>query len=77
MKAWTDYPFMNLGDKSGEEAPVREITVLSYDEDKYCRVQVGDFEEEIKAGYIYLVHGRLGEVPALTSAQLKLLPVSA
>lgn len=40
MKAWTDYPFTWLGDEAGEEAPIREIDVISYDHDKYCRVKV-------------------------------------
>lgn len=62
MKAWTDYPFAELGDTPGREAPVREITVLSYDSDKYCRVLVGGVETEIKAGYVYSSPGRYGEV---------------
>ena len=71
MKAWTDYPFTNLGDKPNEVAPVREIEVLSYDGDKYCRVKfAGEFEEEIKSGYIYQYEGRHGDVPHLTRNQL-------
>jgi hypothetical protein len=73
MKAWTDYPFERLGDKPNEMAPVREITVKSYDGDKYCRVKVGRVSEEVKAGYIYQQAGRLGEVPPITKAQLALL----
>ena len=53
MKAWTDYPFTQLQDEAGKNAPVREIEVLSYDGDKYCRVRVCGHEDEIKAGYIY------------------------
>ena len=63
MKAWTDYPFTWLGDTSGEKAPVREIEVLSYDDNKYCRIKVCDGEDEIKAGYIYQREGRYGEAP--------------
>lgn len=74
MKAWTDYPFINLGDKPNEVAPVREIEVLSYDGDKYCRVKfAGVFEEEIKSGYIYQREGRYGEVPHITRRQLEIL----
>ena len=70
MEAWTDYPFTRLGDAPNAVAPVRKITVKSYDGDKYCRIKVGRISEEIKAGYIYQQHGRLGEVPPITRAQL-------
>ena len=70
MKAWTDYPFTQLQDEAGKNAPVREIEVLSYDGDKYCRVHVCGHEDEIKAGYIYQREGRFGEVPQLTREQL-------
>lgn len=74
MKAWTDYPFTNLGDKPNQKAPVREIEVLSYDGDKYCRVKfAGVFEDEIKSGYIYQREGRYGEVPQITRRQLMML----
>ena len=70
MQAWTDYPFDFLGDAAGQIAPVREIEVLSYDDDKYCRINVLGHETEIKAGYIYQREGRLGEVPTITRKQL-------
>ena len=53
MKAYTDYPILELGDISGEEAPVREVKVLYYDGDKRCKVIVQGVEEEIKTGYLY------------------------
>ena len=53
MLAWTDYPFTWLGDKAGQGAPIRQIEVLSYDDNKYCRVKVCGGFDEIKAGYIY------------------------
>ena len=75
MKAWTDYPFTNLGDKPNQIAPMREIEVLSYDGDKYCRVKwAGVFEEEIKSGYLYKEKGRLGEVPCIDRDTLNSLP---
>lgn len=73
MKAWTDYPFIWLGDTAGKKAPIREIEVLSYDNDKYCRIKVCGEEDEIKAGYIYQHKGRHGEVPPITHNQLKML----
>ena len=74
MEAFTDYPFIELGDIAGKEAPVRECTVISYDGDKYCRVDFGIFQSEIKSGYIYQKSGRLGEVPCITREQLEALP---
>lgn len=73
MKAWTDYPFRELGDTPNQAAPVREIDVISYDGDKYCLVSVQGHKTEIKSGYIYRRQGRLGEVPGLTNAQLERL----
>lgn len=53
MKAFTDYPIIELGDAPYVGAPIREVDLLSYDGDKYCRVSVGGIEKSIKAGYIY------------------------
>jgi len=74
MKAWTDYPITRLGDIEGRVAPVRQCTVLSYDGNKYCRVRVGRYVEEIKSGYIYKQEGRVGEVPSLNRRILAQLP---
>lgn len=63
INAYTDYPFEELGDKLYEEAPVREIKVLSFDGNKYCRILLGNIKTEIKAGYIYTKPGRYNEVP--------------
>ena len=74
MRAWTDYPIVSLGDRPHSEAPVREVEVLSYDGDKYCRVRVGGVEESIKAGYIYQLPGRCSNQPPpipLTREQLR------
>ena len=70
MKAWTDYPFAQMQDEAGKKAPVREIEVLSYDGDKYCKVLVCGHEDEIKAGYVYQREGRYGEVPQISREQL-------
>lgn len=53
MRAYTDYPILSLGDVAGEEAPIREVIILYYDQDKRCKVLVGGVEEEIKTGYLY------------------------
>jgi hypothetical protein len=72
MKAWTDYPIKI--EESGKEAPIRECTVLSYDQDKYCEVSIDGIPFLIKAGYIYSKPGRIGQVPSLTQRQLNSLP---
>ena len=53
MKLLTDYPIESLGDTKGNFAPVREAKLISYDGDKYCKVEVCGVEIEIKAGYLY------------------------
>lgn len=63
QKLFTDHPFRDLGDSPNKKAPIRQIQVLSYDGDKYCRVLVDSIESEVKAGYIYTTPGRCGEVP--------------
>lgn len=73
MKMFTDYPFEWLGDVPLEEAPIREIEVISYDNDKYCKIIVEGGHDEIKSGYVYQQFGRYGEVPNITKEQLKLL----
>jgi hypothetical protein len=60
---WTDYPFVALGDTACKEAPIREVVLLSYDGDKYCKVLVKDngmvHNFEIKIGYVYTEKRRL------------------
>lgn len=76
LKAWTDHPFEILGDVLGRKAPVRYIDVLSYDGDKYCRIRVCGFDEEIKTGYIYQRAGRFGDVQPIAISRLLLLPAT-
>jgi hypothetical protein len=65
MKAYTDYPIIELGDKAGKKAPVREVEIISYDGDKYVTVLVENIQTEIKTGYIYETKGRFGEVKSI------------
>jgi hypothetical protein len=73
VKAWTDYPIVELGDREGFPAPVRECNVLSWDGDKYCDVIVDGVNTQFKCAYIYQIAGRHGEVPRISSRQLALL----
>lgn len=61
MRAYTDYPILELGDISGEEAPIREVKILYYDGDKRCKVIVEGVQEEIKTGYLYTAPVRSDE----------------
>lgn len=70
MFAYTDYPFVELGDEAGKIAPIRQVKVLSYDSDKYCRIKVQGLTTEVKAGYLYDKEGRCGEVPCIDVNQL-------
>lgn len=65
MKAYTDYPFTELGDIAREQAPIRQCTVISYDGDKYCKIVVGKLITEVKAGYLYKEPGRCGAVECI------------
>lgn len=53
LQAWTDYPIVELGDVAHSEAAIREVRIITYDGDKYCRVVVEGVEVEIKSGYLY------------------------
>lgn len=66
MKYYTDYPFVELGDKPGQQAPIREIEVHRYDGDKYCDVTVDGVASNIKRGCIYTKPGRCSEVPEVS-----------
>ena len=70
MKAWTDYPIAELGDTPGQEAPVRECEVISYDGDKYCDVIVNGVRLSIKCGYLYSAPGRFDEAPRVRERAL-------
>jgi len=55
MIAYTDYPFEELGDTSGAQAPIRKCRVICWDGNKYAMIVVGDclLRTSIKTGYLY------------------------
>lgn len=63
VECYTDYPFYELGDKPGTEelAPIRKVTAMCYDDNKYCSVKVEGIEKfkMIKSGYLYLKPERM------------------
>lgn len=68
VQAWTDYPFVELGDKSGQQAPIRKCWVLASDGSAYVHLMVEvegrnlNHFESIKRCYVYSEPGRCGEV---------------
>lgn len=50
---WTDYPFTGLGDIPYTKVPIRQVTLVSFDEDRYCEVLVEGQLFEVKLGYLY------------------------
>lgn len=68
---WTDYPFLELGDTPGRQAPIRQVLVLSYDGNKYAQLRLGTQYLEVKAGYLYRQKGRLGQVRQVSRRKLE------
>lgn len=62
MKAYTDYPIVELGDEPCTRVAVREVWVVSNWE-RYCEVRVEGVEEPviIKRWYLYRKPGRWEE----------------
>lgn len=59
---YTDYPFAALGDTPCQAAPIREVSLISYDGDKYAEISVEGIKQWVKLAYLYLEKGRCGEV---------------
>lgn len=76
VRAWTDYPIIELGDRPGKIAPIRLVDVLSYDRDKSCRIRVGNVVDLVKRCYLYKHRGRCGKAARLSDRQLKKLPIT-
>lgn len=74
MKAWTDYPIEELGDKPKVLAPVRPCKILSFDGDKYCMIEIEGHEVMVKRAYLYRKPGRLSTVPRVARWRLAFLP---
>jgi hypothetical protein len=74
IKAFTDYPILELGDVAQQEARIRECEVLTWDRNKYAHVLVEGIVVSFKAGYLYAKPGRFDEVPAIKLRDLETLP---
>ena len=73
ITGWTDYPVTEIGDISGQKAPIRRIRVISFDNDKYAKVMILGYAItiEIKAGYLYSKPGRCGAVKCISFRKLE------
>ena len=73
MIAYTDYPFLELGDKEYDRnAPISAVELICYDGDKYVGVKFEGklLHESVKTGYLYTIWGRYGEVPVVPHEHL-------
>jgi hypothetical protein len=70
MKAFTDYPFVELGDIPFSDADIREIDVISFDSNKYCKINYQNQPLEVKCCYLYTKPGRSGQVPCIDVSKL-------
>ncbi len=68
---YTDYPFLELGDKCSQEAPIREVYLIGYDGDKYVDILVEGRVSSVKYGYLYREAKRFGETPSCTLADIR------
>ena len=73
MKAYTDYPIEELGDIFCIEAPIRKVEILSYDNDKHCKVFVNGIIKSIKRGYLFHTPGRAPGSEPISHNELKKL----
>jgi hypothetical protein len=74
INAFTDYPFVELGDKAYDIARIRRCKVIAYDRDKYVAVMIGRKILHVKAGYVYKTYGRCGNVQNYSNSYLRKLP---
>ncbi len=70
IPAWTDYPIIELGDLEGKIAPLRKCSIVSYDNDKYCKVIVDGIKRVIKRGYLYK-NKRMSPLSRYTESKFK------
>lgn len=69
---YTDYPILELGDKSGEIAPIRPCKITKEGKGKYCDIEVEGIKTSIKKCYIYRTPNRCGEVPNYQNVRINI-----
>lgn len=52
MKVRTDYPLYKH--EYGKKAPIRVVTIVDYDANKYCKVMYDGETYSVKRGYLYV-----------------------
>lgn len=78
ITGWTDYPISEIGDIPYKEAPIRRIRVISFDNDKYAKVEILGYAVtvEIKRCYLYSKRGRCDTVKCISFRKLeRMIPV--
>ena len=63
MRAWTDYPISELGDKKGQPGPIREVTIVHFDGGDTAEVMFKGVTLTVKVDRLYLRSGRAAEAP--------------
>lgn len=53
IKAYTDYPIIELNNSNNKQNLTKEVEVLCYDGNKYCLIKINSLIKEIKPGYLY------------------------
>ena len=73
ITCWTDYPFLELGDRPHAPAPIRHVRIIAYDCDKYVKVSIEGFDGvfEVKTGYLYSQPGRYGQVKHVSRRKIE------
>lgn len=83
IDCFTDYPFRELKDKGGEDAPIRKCKIITWDRNKYCDILVlftdndGDLRghvNNIKQFYLYKNEARFDDGIPFTDKELETLP---
>ena len=84
VSGFTDHPIAELGDPNHLPAPIREITIIGYDGNKYATITLDVIESKtdnveqikrvrtsIKLVHCYKERGRYGEVEAYGHEEIK------
>jgi hypothetical protein len=75
MLAYTDFPFIFLGDEFDDEAPIRKIELIAYDGNKMVTVRLEGGENAlIRKDYCYREPKRYEKAARFPESVLKQLP---
>ena len=72
MRAWTDYPISELGDKRGQRGPIREVTIIHYDGGDTADVMFKSATVTVKVDRLYLRPDGAAAAPVKSSQSEKM-----